>query len=102
MTTIDSLLLDMNESDSMVPVPHDHAKALNDLSSDQESESDTPTAHDLQGAGVGRLSLVFFLIPILGILMCIFWIGKKPEKAKTAGYLALWGINVNIVLQYLI
>lgn len=50
-------------------------------------------------SSVGALGLVFFCIPLVGAIMYFVWKGEKPEKAKKACNLALWGVAVGIILN---
>ena len=52
-------------------------------------------------SAVGWIGILFLIVPIVGFVMYLPWRAEKPEKAKTAGYLALCGFGLSIALQVL-
>jgi len=54
-----------------------------------------------QESSVGPIGILFFCIPLVGAIMYFVWKDAKPEKAKKACHLALWGVGVGIVIQIL-
>gem|GEM_PF-711596 len=64
---------------------------------DCENEGKTEVAGNREDPTVGRLGILFLGIPIVGFIMYLFWRVSKPEKAKTAGCLALLGFGLGIV-----
>jgi len=54
-----------------------------------------------QESAVGPIGILFFCIPLVGAIMYFVWKEDKPEKAKRACHLALWGVGVGIIIQIL-
>ena len=44
------------------------------------------------------LAVLSFCIPVAGAIIYISNIGAKPQKAKSAGLAALWGVGIATVL----
>ena len=46
----------------------------------------------------GGMSILSFLIPLVGLILYLVWKDTKPVAAKQCGKSALWGVGVGIVL----
>ncbi len=58
--------------------------------------------HSSQDPTVGLVGILYLGIPILGLIAYLSLRKGSPEKAKTAGYLALWGMVVGVLAQILV
>lgn len=72
-----------------------------DICPDCENDLQNEAVDGSQDTTVGRLGVLFLGFPILGFLMYFIWKGTKPEKAKTAGYLGLFGAGLAIFIGFL-
>lgn len=69
-----------------------------DICLDCENDLQAEAADEREDVSVGRIGILFMAFPILGFLMYFIWRSTKPEKAKTAGYLGLFGAGLGFIV----
>jgi hypothetical protein len=60
-----------------------------------KTEASSPQSSE--GAGC-FLSVLSFLIPLLGLILYLVWKDSRPVASKACGKSALWGVIVGVVL----
>lgn len=69
-----------------------------DICPDCENGLKKEAVDECEDTTVGRIGILFLAFPILGFVMYFIWRGTKPEKAKTAGYLGLFGAGLGVLV----
>jgi len=72
----------------------------NEIASDHADDSTDEVTADSDDCRVGRWGILFLTVPLAGFVMYLAWRQNKPEKAKTAGCLALWGLALGIAAGF--
>ena len=72
----------------------------NDIASEYAGDATDDVTADSEDCRVGRWGILFFTVPLAGFFMYLAWRRNKPEKAKTAGCLALFGLALGIVASF--
>ena len=47
------------------------------------------------------ITVISFLIPILGAIFFFIWSESNPKKSKAAGRAALWGVGFGVLLYFI-
>jgi hypothetical protein len=43
------------------------------------------------------VAFISFLIPLIGLILYLVWVGNQPKKAGSAGRGAIWGVTIGLL-----